>query len=171
VKRDELRPVRPTAIITAAPRIVQRPAVRIAAAVLATIVLLGLVILKAVTHPAWRASARSGAVGCLGGDDVPDRLHQVQRLGCVVARLEPIRADYVELAVALLLIVVLAGELRLLARDRDSSRRAAMLPRPTPTADRGDTSSRGRLPSPRPELASPSHPRAGSVRSGRSEGG
>lgn len=157
-------------------RILGRPVVRVVAAAMAATVLLGLVILKAVTHPAWRASARGGMLACLGGDDrrldrSTDRLHLVQRMGCVVARLEPIRTDYVELAIALLLVAFLVGELRLLARDGDISRRAATPPRPAPKADRGDTSSDRRPPSPHSEPASPSNPRPGRARSRRSDRG
>jgi hypothetical protein len=175
VKRDEARLARTADMMAAARRIVRRPATRVAAAAMAATVLFGLVILKAVVHPAWRASARGGVLACLsrGNGGVPDRsadrLHQMQRMGCVVTRLEPIRTDYLELAIALLLIALLAGELRLLARDRDVSRRAATTPRPAPKADRGDTSSHRRLPSPRSELVSPSSPRAGRTRSGRSD--
>src|SRR5262245_41623596 len=83
-------------------------AVAVTAAVLAV-----LVVLKVVTRPAWRASARSGVVECLSSGDPgrsADRLHQVGRLGCVLARLEPVRTDYLELFIALLLVALLAGE-------------------------------------------------------------
>ena len=156
-------------------RVGRRAVERVVITAATAMVLLGLVGLKVVTHPAWLASARSGVVECLGGEDSgsgrsADRLHRVGRLGCVVARLEPARTEYLELSVALLLVALLAGEVRLLARDRDIRRGPGMSPRPAPGGDDGEGSGRRRLPRQRPEPVSPASSRADRTgRSGRSD--
>lgn len=161
---NETDAARAVVVKPAVRKVGRRAVVRVAITAATALMLLGLVVLKVVIHPAWLVSARGGAVECLGGDDggsgrSADRLHRVGRLGCVVARLEPVRTDYLELSVALLLVALLVGEVRLLTRNRDI-RHGQGLPRPVPDRDGRQRLSRRRPPGPRTEPASPVSPRA-----------
>jgi hypothetical protein len=101
----------------------------VAAIVVTVMVLAMLVGLKVATRPAWRASARVGLTSCMRGHwsaGSAGRLHQAGHLARCAARLEPVRADYLELATVGLLVALLAGEVGLLTRDRSTDGRRSL---------------------------------------------
>src|SRR5439155_7333320 len=110
-RRDRPRPVAGAGRHTAG---------EVAAIAVTVAVLAALVVLKVVTRPVWRASARTGMAACVTGrgpGGSADRLHLMGHLAGCVARPEPARTDYVELAVVALLVGLLVAEVRLLGRD------------------------------------------------------
>lgn len=93
---------------------------RRAAIALTAAAMLGLVVLKAVIRPAWRASARTRLGTCVPepGGRPAERLRAMGHLASCAGRVEPLRTDYLEWTVAAMLVVLLVVELRLILRDR-----------------------------------------------------
>jgi hypothetical protein len=95
-----------------------------AALAVTAVILVGLVVLKALTRPAWRASARTRLGGCVPeqvGAHPPERLHLLGRLATCAGRVEPIRTDYLELSAGAVLLVLLVVELLWFLRERSSA--------------------------------------------------
>lgn len=173
MKYGDVSRARAAAVMAAVLGVGRRAGGRIAVTAVTAMALLGLVVVKAVTHPAWLGSVRGGVVECFGGDDggagrSADRLHRVGRLGCVLARLEPARTEYLELSVALLLVALLVGEVRLLVRGRDVRPRPGMPLRRVPGGDGPKQSGRRGAPRSRIDPVSPASPRADSIPPGPS---
>src|SRR4051812_44603289 len=94
----------------AGPGHVRRTAAEVTAVGVTCLVLAVLAVLKVVIRPVWRASARRGLTGCMtgpGSGRSTDRFHLMGHLAGCLARLEPVRSDYLELATAALLVALL----------------------------------------------------------------
>jgi hypothetical protein len=103
--------------------------------VVTSTVLVGLVGLKVVIHPAWRASARANLTSCMHGHwsgRSADRVHRTGHLARCVTRLEPVHTDYLELTTAGLLVMVLVGGVQLLTHDHGATDQHRVPIPPTP---------------------------------------
>jgi hypothetical protein len=154
MKQSWLRSRRDQRVATTGPTRPPWHAIVGAAAIVVTVMVLAMLVgLKVATRPAWRASGRAGLTSCMRGHwstRSVGRLHQAGHLARCAARLEPVRADYLELATVGLLVALLAGEVGLLlTRDRGTVGQRSL---PVPSSPRAGEPSR-------PDVRRPAQPR------------